>query len=352
MPTHTPVPPSSTTRLGTLLPGLVLALLVALFATWLADQAWVSRLGISALPLAIVLGMLVGNTLYGQVQGRCGPGVSFAKQRILRAGIILFGMRITFQDVIDVGWSGIVIDALMVGSTFLLAVLAGQRWLGIGRQSAILIGAGSSICGAAAVLAVEPIVKADSDKVAVAVATVVVFGTLSMFLYPLLHSLAGSSLGDKAYGIYVGSTVHEVAQVVVAGEAISKAAAELAVITKMIRVMMLAPFLLLLSMWLARAGSTGKNRHANAMVIPWFALWFIAVAGFNSLQLLAEPAVKILVALDTMLLAAAMAALGLTTHLGAIRAAGARPLMLASVLWVWLIAGGALVNGVAGGWWH
>lgn len=337
--------PSLSGEVFTLLPGLLLALLLSLVAIWLADQAWMARIGLSALPLAILSGMLLGNTAYRRLQNSCGAGVGFAKQKILRAGIILFGMRITFQDVATVGWGGIAIDTLMVGTTFLLAMLAGRHWLRLDREDAILIGAGSSICGAAAVLAAEPVVKADSSKVAVAVATVVVFGTLSMFLYPVLHSLLpAGTLSSEAYGIYVGSTVHEVAQVVVAGDAISKISADLAVITKMIRVMMLAPFLLSLSAWLARDGDDRQATSASAVVIPWFALWFIAVAGFNSLHLLPEPAVNALVSFDTVLLAMAMAALGLTTHFSAIRAAGTRPLLLAALLWAWLIVGGIVIN--------
>lgn len=144
-----------------------------------------------------------------------------------------------------------------------LAVLLGRRWLRLDAQSAILIGAGSAICGAAAVLASAPVVRANPDKGAVAVATVVLFGALAMFGYPLLHTLLpGLTPNDAAYGVYVGSTVHEVAQVVVAARSVSEAAAAQAVIAKMMRVMMLAPFLLVLSVRGARgAGAARKSRQ-------------------------------------------------------------------------------------------
>lgn len=336
--------------LRTRLPGLLLVFVIAGASAALATQSRVVGLGLSALTLAIVLGMVIGNTGYTRVQPICAPGVDFAKQRLLRAGIVLFGMRITFQDIGAVGWSGALVDAVMLTSTFMLALLVGRRWWGMDARSVLLIGAGSSICGAAAVLATEPVVKAGSENVAVAVATVVVFGTLAMFGYPLLHTLMQDwHLSDAAYGLYVGSTVHEVAQVVVAGSAVSEAAAAHAVIAKMIRVMMLAPFLLLLSAFLTRGGAAGGARK---ITVPWFALGFIAVAGLHSLQWLPSSWGATLVALDNLLLAMAMAALGLSTHVGAIRRAGVRPLLLALVLFCWLIVGGALVNGLLTGWWR
>lgn len=148
----------------------------------------------------------------------------------------------------------------------------------------------------------------------------------------------------------MGSTVHEVAQVVVAARSVSEAAAAQAVISKMMRVMMLAPFLLVLSMRGARgAGAAGSG--AGRIVVPWFALGFVAVAGANSLHLLPGAWQAGLLALDNLLLATAMAALGLGTQRSAIRRAGGRPMVLATVLFGWLVAGGALVNGAIGDWW-
>src|SRR5690606_32374158 len=143
------------------------------------------------------------------------------------------------------------------------------------RETSMLIGAGSAICGAAAVIAAEPVVRAQPHKVSVAVATVVVFGTLGMFLYPWLYPYLG--LGEHAFGVYAGSTIHEVAQVVVAGRAVGEAAGSAAVIEKMLRVMLLAPFLLLLSSRLSREANAGSGEKAG-IVIPWFAVLFVAVA--------------------------------------------------------------------------
>lgn len=328
-------------------PGLGLAFALALGAILAADLPWFSHLGLSALTLAIVGGMVIGNTLYPRLANRSHAGVTFAKGEILRLGIILFGFKLTFQDIAAVGLGGILIDACVLTSTFLLAYWLGRCKLGLDEQSVILIGAGSSICGAAAILATEPVIKAQAEKVAVAVATVVVFGTLAMFLYPLLYSMIHAlGVSEFAYGVFTGSTAHEVAQAVAAGRAVSEQAANGAVITKMIRVMMLAPFLVILSAWLNRrhAKDEGSNSGKRPITIPWFALGFLAMAGFNSLNWLPHAWVAGLIALDNLLLAMAMGALGLTTHVSAIRKAGNKPMVLATALFVWLLIGGTLIN--------
>ncbi|WFR77424.1 YeiH family protein [Janthinobacterium rivuli] len=338
-------------RYGRLLPGLLLSGVVAYGAIQLGKLEWMQSHGMSALTLAIMLGIVLGNSVYGRLAPTCGAGVAFSKQTLLRLGIILYGFRLTFQDIGQVGLAGIAIDALVLASTFGLAMFLGTKVFKLERNSAILIGAGSSICGAAAVMATEPVVKGRSEDVTVAVSTVVVFGTIAIFLYPLLYQLnqGWHLLGatPTAFGVYIGSTVHEVAQVVAAGKSIGQEAANAAVIAKMVRVMMLAPFLVILSAVLARGKSKGGNHDkASKLAIPWFAFIFIGVVAFNSLGLLPAGTVATITELDTVLLAMAMAALGLTTHMSAIRRAGIKPLLLAGLLFCWLIAGGAAINHV------
>ncbi|TDQ25009.1 putative integral membrane protein (TIGR00698 family) [Raoultella sp. BIGb0149] len=324
-------------------PGLALTAVVTGAALWAGSFPAIAGAGFSALTLAILFGMVVGNTLYPKIWQPCDGGVIFAKQHLLRLGIILYGFRLTFAQIADVGVSGIAIDVLTLTSTFFIACVLGQKIFGLDKHTSWLIGAGSSICGAAAILATEPVVKAEASKVTVAVATVVIFGTLAIFLYPAMYPLLAHWFTPEAYGIYMGSTMHEVAQVVAAGHAVSPDAENAAVIAKMLRVMMLAPFLLFLAArvkQLAPAGSGEKSK----ITIPWFAIMFILVAIFNSFHLLPKAAVDALVTLDTVLLAMAMAALGLTTHVSALKKAGAKPLLMALVLFVWLIVGGGAIN--------
>ncbi|ROR03618.1 putative integral membrane protein (TIGR00698 family) [Delftia acidovorans] len=337
-------------QLTELAPGLLLAGAIAAAATWGARQPLLAGSGLSALTLAICAGLVIGNTVYPRLAPSCHAGVGLAKQRLLRAGIVLYGLRLTFQDIGHVGMAGVVVDALVLGSTFLLAQWLGRRVFGLDARTTVLIGAGSSICGAAAVLATEPVIKGRAEDVAVAVATVVVFGTVGTFLYPaLFHWNAAHGWLDMSpaqYGLYVGSTVHEVAQVVAAGEAIAPEAADVAVISKMVRVMMLAPFLLLLSMAVARGNRSSQvsDGQPRRITIPWFALGFVAMAGVNSLGVLPAAVVQVGVQLDNALLAVAMAALGLTTHVRAVRAAGTKPLLLAALLFAWLLVVGLLFN--------
>ncbi len=346
------VSPAAPATLRTRLPGkswwagIALAGLIAFASLGLAQLPSFQALGLSALTLAIVIGMALGNTIFPAIAPHTGAGVDFCKNRLLRAGIILFGFRLTFQEAAGVGLSGIVLDAVIILSVYGLAMFVGRRILGVDRQTCMLVGAGAAVCGAAAVMAMEPVARAQAHKVSVAVATVVVFGTISMFIYPLLYPYSGMS--EHAFGIFIGSTVHEVAQVVAAGNAVSPAAANTAVVEKMLRVMMLAPFLLGVSWWLqwqARRNDTGEMSAGKARPpIPWFAFGFVAAVGLNSLGFPGPEVAAQLVQLSTLLLAMAMAALGLRTHAGAIRQAGAAPLALAGILFVFLVVGGYGLN--------
>jgi uncharacterized integral membrane protein (TIGR00698 family) len=353
-----------------LLPGLALSAAIAAVAMVLGGSGWLQTHGISALTLAIVLGLIVGNSIYPRIATASCDGVRFSKQILLRAGVILYGLRLTLTDIGHVGIVGVLIDALVILSTFSLACLLGTRLFGLDRKTAMLIGAGSAICGAAAVMATEPVVRGRADQVTVAISTVVLFGTVAIFLYPLLYTLNVHWLllpsGANAFGIYAGSTIHEVAQVVAAGRSVGADTANTAVITKLVRVMMLAPFLIGLSAWLARdaaklqpettnectpAGNAPAMATARARLpIPWFAFGFVLVVMFNSLSLLPQRVLAIAVNVDTLLLAMAMAALGLTTHLSAIRQAGLKPMLLGCILFVWLIIGGGTINRLVENW--
>lgn len=350
-------PPKSTRDILHFAPGIALSAVLAALAMGLGNIAWLQSHGMSALTVAILLGIVLANTVYTRLAGTVGPGVDFSKQTLLRAGVILYGLRLTLQDIGHVGIAGVLIDAVVLTTTFGLAYLLGTRFFGLDRTTAILIGAGSAVCGAAAVMATEPIVRAKAEQVTVAVSCVVVFGTLAIFLYPMLYSLNTHwqwiPAGPRAFGIYAGSTIHEVAQVFAAGRSVSIATADTAVVTKMVRVMMLAPLLIALSAWMTRrAGHThpGVEQCAEAsgakhrLRIPWFAFGFIGMVLFNSAPMLPQGVRIALVDVDTFILAMAMAALGLTTHASAVRSAGIKPLLLGGVLFVWLICGGGLIN--------
>ena len=326
-------------RLRTLVPGLAVAAVLAAMAAARGTIPALQRVGLSPLTLAIIGGIVAAHTVLPAVATPAGPGIDFSKSLLLRFGIVLYGFRTSFQQIESVGLRGVAIDALMVVLTFGVAVLVGTRLLKLDRQTAMLVGAGSAICGAAAVMATEPVMRCQAHKVTVAVATVVIFGTIGMFLYPLLFPYLG--LSQQQFGVYAGSTIHEVAQVVSAGSSVGEVAVSSAVIEKMLRVMMLAPFLLVLSASSGRPqGCVDKRR----IVIPWFAVLFVVASATNSLVSIPAAAIAMINRVDMFLLAMAMAALGLRTHVSALRQAGPRPMLLAAVLFVFLTVGGFFVN--------
>jgi len=324
-----------------LVPGALLCLLIAGAANLLVRIPAISHLGLGSLTLAILLGLLLGNLGLDRFGG-LRPGVELSRQRLLRLGVVLYGLRLTFQDIAALGPAALVIDVLMVASTLLVAGWVGVRWLKLPRESALLIGAGSAICGAAAVMASSPVLRARAEHTAVAVATVVLFGTLAMLLHPLLFAHLPHLFGSaKAFGIFSGSTIHEVAQVVAAGRAMDPAAADAALISKMLRVLLLAPALLCLGRFAAsEEAAEGKRR----LHIPGFAVAFLLVTGLRSLGLVPHAWLAPLQQLDDVLLGMAMAALGLATRLGDLRREGPKPLLLGAGLFVFLLLGGGLIN--------
>ena len=316
------------------LPGLAFTLLLGLVALGLAALPAFSRRQLSALTLAIVLGMLIGNLAGARLPARFAPGIAFSQRDLLRAGVVLYGLRISFQQIAAIGPGALVLDVAIVASTLGLGLWIGQRWLGLDRDTALLTACGSAICGAAAVLATERLLKPEPSKVAIAVASVVLFGTLNIFLYPQLYPHLG--LAPLDFGVYAGATVHDVAQVVAVGNAISPEATDTAVIVKLTRVLLLVPFLFLLGGWQARREGGARG----AISVPWFALAFVGVCALNSLVTLPTALRTHLLDLDTLLLAMAMGALGLETRFSRLRALGPKPLVLALCLFTWLSIGG------------
>ena len=338
--------------------GILLIALFSFAAFYIAEIPVVRRLSFSPLIVGIVLGMLYANSLRNKLPETWVPGIRFCTKQVLRWGIILYGFRLTLAQVAAVGIQAVVVDLVVVTVTILGGVLLG-RLLKIDRDTALMTSTGSAICGAAAVLGAEPVVKCEGYKTAIAVSTVVIFGTLSMFLYPVMYRTGLlDGMTDTEVAIYTGSTLHEVAHVAGAGNAMdptdSLGIAATATITKMIRVMMLAPVLGVMSFALAGrrrrevAAAQDARAEKSRIAIPWFAFGFIAVICLNSLlqSLLGVASVReiplngAIEYIDTFMLTMAMTALGTETSLDKFRQAGAKPFVLAGLLYVWLVVGG------------
>lgn len=329
--------------------GLILATIISVISIALGELQFFKKLGFSAVTISIVLGIIVGNTFYKTLEKNyhVHVGVNFAKSKLLRLGIILFGFKLTFKEVASIGINGVIVDALVLTSTFLLCLYLGKL-MKMDKQTVMLIGAGSSICGAAAVMASEPVVRAHAEKVSVAVATVVLYGTIAMFLYPEIYHWKIWAMSDNQFGVYIGSTIHEVAQVYAAGATVSDEVLNIAVTSKMVRVMMLAPFLLVLAIVLGKHSrheqQDSHHHNKKKIVIPWFAVLFIVMVGVHSLVPMNETLVTWLITISGFCLTMAMGSLGLTTHIGAIKQAGIKPLLLAAILFVWLIVAGGFLE--------
>lgn len=324
-----------------MLHGVLLMWLFSCAAFYIGSAKVFQELSFSPMIIGIILGMIYANSLRNHLPETWVPGIQFCSKKLLRLGIILYGFRLTFQQVMEVGVAGITVDAIIVTVTVIGGYYIG-RLLKMDRDLALLTSIGSGICGAAAVLGAESTIQTKPYKTAVAVATVVIFGTLSMFLYPIAYRSGILGLTPQEMGIYGGATLHEVAHAVGAGNAMGPEVSDVTVIVKMIRVMLLVPVLLILGFWVARsAGSKAAgNKTAGKVTIPWFALGFLGVICFNSLNLLPAALVEVINYIDTFILTMAMVALGAETSIDKFKKAGPKPFLLAALLYVWLIAGG------------
>jgi len=346
---------STENRAGTI-SGILFVAIFAAAATYIADLAPIKALGLSPLVIGIVMGIFYANTLHNKTPKAWQSGITFSGKKILRFAIVLYGFRITFQQIAEVGIDGFLVSLIMLTSTLILGSWLGTKIFGMEKDTSILTASGAAVCGAAAVLATEPVLKAEEYKTAIAVSMVVLFGTISMFLYPVLYTtIIENSTGffhmtAREFGIYVGGTIHEVAQVVAVPASIPGAPTEMAdaaVIVKMTRVIMIAPMLIILGLYLAWSAKKegGEISGKTKLVIPWFAVYFIMVAGFNSFHLLPLNIVDIINEVDTFLLTMAMTALGMGTIFAKFKEGlGLAPVYTALSMFVWLVVGGFVVT--------
>lgn len=324
--------------------GLILCAGLTLGGFILAHLPGIRESGISPLVFSLLLGLVVGNLPVSGRLPQASRGLQFATRWLLRSGIVLFGLSLTLQQILGLGPKVIVLDTLVIATVLITGYWLGTRIFKLDAETALLTSAGSAICGAAAVLATETTIRSKPAATSMAVATVVLFGSLAMLVYPLLYPLTG--MDEGLFGIYIGATVHEVAQVVAAGDAVGPHALANAVIVKLVRVMLLIPFLLIVGQWWLRRNTqeTDDSAARPALVIPWFAFGFLAMVVFNSVIALPTPLHDGLVTVGQIALAMAMAALGFETRLEKLRVLGIKPFLLALTLFVLLLIGGGLIT--------
>jgi uncharacterized integral membrane protein (TIGR00698 family) len=311
----------------TLFPGIALAAALAWLARWLHTAPALS--GISALMLAIILGMSIRNTI--GVPAAMQAGIRFSMRRLLRAAIVLLGFQISMSQIWQVGGPGFLIVAATLVCTFLFTVWLGRR-LGVDPKVVELIAAGTSICGASAVVATNTVTEGSDEDVAYAIGIITALGTASILLYPVAAAAMG--MPSPAYGLWTGASIHEIAQVIAASFQGGTVSAQFGAISKLSRVMLLAPVVFTLGYLATRRRCAAGN--PAKVPTPWFLVGFLVMIAINSLGLVTPVWRERLITANQFLLAAALAAMGLETSLRKLRCAGARPFLVGAGAWCFI----------------
>ncbi|KON87812.1 membrane protein [Sporosarcina globispora] len=310
--------------------GLFLTIFLAVLAGQIANLPFFSILGIMI--LSILLGGIWGNTL--SVPADAHSGVQFSSKVLLRAGIILLGFRLNLQEIISAGLSIMIIDVVVIVFTMSFILLLGKVFK-INKKLSVLLAAGTAICGAAAIIAIAPIVKSKEEQTAVAVSCIAVLGTVGAILYIVLFPIL--PISEQEYGVLAGATLHEIAHVVAAGVPGGEVSSDSAILVKLGRVLLLIPVALIISFVYSRKNS-GKNRNIGKLPIPWFIFGFLLTSLINTIFSIPGSIISIFLLLSTYLLAMGMAGLGLNIKWKDFVKVGYKPVAVAIVGFLGLLA--------------
>ena len=300
------------------LPGLAISLVVAVAATALG-----LRFSSPVMLFALLLGMSL-NYIYVE-NTRCVKGIDFAGRNLIRLGVALLGLRLTFADINALGIKPLIIVLLAVSLTIGLGILL-ARLMGFRADFGALTAGATAICGASAALAISAALPKHEDlerDTILTVAGVTVLGTVCMVAYPLAATLL--SFDKTETGIFFGGTIHDVAQVVGAAYSVSEETGDVATLTKLLRVACLVPVVILLLLIRKNNRNTGD---ADGVAVPWFVVGFICLVVVNSLDLLSPAVVTALNDISRWLLVMAISAMGIKTSLGALSKVGSRVIVL------------------------
>lgn len=302
------------------LKGVLLTAFIALIAKLLVSLPALAIMG--QLVLAILLGMLWRASVGFPTQW--STGIDFASKKLLRLGIILLGMRLNLVDIYEAGLSAFAIAVVNVLFTLVL-VYALALWLKVPQKLGILTACGTAICGAAAIVAIAPQIKANEEETAVSAAIIALLGTVATLIYTCSYGIL--QLTSEQYGVFAGATLHEIAHVIAAAAVAGDSAVDTAVIVKLTRVALLVPVAIIIGALYQRKTAQHHAKMLNSAVVPWFILGFLAVSAFNSLGIVPASIAEKIVALAYMLIAMAMAGLGLNVALSSFRRLGASALL-------------------------
>ena len=289
---------------------------------------------ISPLVAALVLGVLIGNMI--SIPEIFVPGQKFAAKKVLRFGIVLLGTQLALKQVVDLGGRELIVVVGVVALTFLGTLWLGPR-LGVSKSLSLLIATGFSICGASAVAAMDGVVEADEEEVTYAIALVTLCGSLAIVLLPLLRNVLGLS-DPQLFGSWVGASVHDVAQVIATSSTGGDSAVQSATVVKLSRVVLLAPLVACVSIWVHRSSSglvakTKKTDKKHVSVVPLFVVGFLVMIAVRTTGVIPDNWLTRLKTIEQVCLASALVGLGSDVRVSRLIKVGGRPLLLALISW-------------------
>lgn len=311
--------------------GVAMTAVIAIVAKYMVQLPLLNIMG--QLVVAIVIGMAL--RAWGLIPSAASSGIAFSSKRLLRLGIVLLGMRLNMHDILQAGPKVFALAAIHIVFT-IIVVYGLSKWMGISRNLGLLTACGTAICGAAAVVAISPQLKASQNETAISAATVAILGTIFSIaytaLYPLLH------LSAAGYGIFTGATLHEIAHAIAAAAPGGQIAVDMSVMVKMTRVAMLVPVAIAIGIWNTRRAGGNEKTNVKSFPVPWFIVGFLATSGINTLGIIPSAITELLITGAYMLLAMAMAGLGLGVDFVLFRTLGKKP-FIAGLIGSILLAG-------------
>ncbi|MEO6884685.1 MAG: YeiH family protein [Jatrophihabitantaceae bacterium] len=318
-------------RTTAIAPGLAVAILLACVATAVGRLAPLLGAPVAGIVLGVLLSSSVGR------HERLAAGIKFASKFVLQLAVVVLGSQLSLGQVAKVGGGSLPVMLGTLTVCLALAYWLGRR-LGIATDLRTLIGVGTGICGASAIAAVSPVIKARSNDVAYAISTIFLFNVAAVLLFPPLGHALG--LSQHEFGLFAGTAVNDTSSVVAAATTYGTDAGNYAVVVKLTRTLMIIPICLGLAALVRRRGDqieAGSRPSVAARVlhlIPWFLIGFLLVAALNTVRVIPVSSHHALAQVSLFLITTALAGIGLSTDFAGLRRAGARPLALGAILWV------------------
>ncbi|MEZ0536376.1 YeiH family protein [Caldicellulosiruptoraceae bacterium PP1] len=310
-----------------LIPGLIVVGIISIISILVQSTTLFSKIiPLSSLIISIIIGMIINNFITLPISTR--EGIRFSSKKILRLAIIFLGFKLSIWEVLKVGWSSIFTILLSSTLTIFFTIWL-SKIIKVPFNRALLLGSGVSICGASAVAAVDAVIQAEEEDVAFAIGAITLFGTVYMFVYPIIHTIF--NMGNEIYALWAGSSIHEVAQVAAASSVIIGKFRDMATTVKMIRVLFIVPLTLVISlmpMYRNKNSEQQKSNQKGKITIPWFAILFFITVLINTFVSIPFNIHQKLITFDNWIMTAAMAGLGLDISFKMMRNIGVRAFLL------------------------